>query len=807
MSISLNCLILGDAPRRAFEVTISKTKKVAALQKSIKEEKITQLRDVDHSDLELWLAYLPIAQANLENINATLDDDRKLMLPTTKLSTIFKDGDPDDDSIHVIVKVPDTPLMVAPGPSDLLKLHCLVLGDGVDRIFTVTIPKTQDVSLLKEKIWEKKRSKFRDIDALYLDLWKVSLPNNNLLETELEQMKAGLSDDQNLSSTVILSTIFQDTSPDHLHIIVKSPYLELNYSILDDGTGRWDVVTMLKTDTVSKLREVIKEKGGIRLQNVAASSVELWSVSFPIEDLTSKTPDLSGPSLLPLRKLSEVFPSQLDPMHIHVVARGLIERTKAPPSAFGNPVPSTNQLLENRKAFCEKRPTSAPSSSGMPQPFHRKQNNPDTAIPCNRPANCSTALPLSLLHPIFGNFADDAENYEPQPDDAQFVMDFVTAMVEIYDKENGRQDAILELFEKYHVPLKATGIGRYQTDGDAFVGLFRYLLLEIKNEVGSTGAEPFFQSSLDFLEETRHLAAQHLNSTLPCLIVLIFGPYIAFAGAAWTDRPTVQMLSPAIPCHYHAMDMKAETMLLRHLGAFRNAFKSLEAYYRAYKEDLNPPPLNPTIPYPDSFKTDNNTRKFFAYDNRMEDRDIFFGRITGKDTPICIKFVTRYSAEGHKFLAAHGLAPHLYAAERLPGGLYMVVMEDVSRNFISLFEYKLSHGRKLSNTACDDFSEKVGECLKQFHQAGFVHGDIRDTNIMVTKPLEKDNAVEQSFKDATFLLVDFDYCGREEEGVRYPLTLNKSSVDRPQEAFGGGQIKAAHDLLMLDLIWLPPRLA
>ena len=108
MSISLNCLILGDAPRRAFEVTISKTKKVAALQKSIKEEKITQLRDVDHSDLELWLAYLPIAQANLENINATLNDDRKLMLPTTKLSTIFKDGDPDDDSIHVVVKVPGT---------------------------------------------------------------------------------------------------------------------------------------------------------------------------------------------------------------------------------------------------------------------------------------------------------------------------------------------------------------------------------------------------------------------------------------------------------------------------------------------------------------------------------------------------------------------------------------------------------------------------------------------------------------------------------------------------------------------------
>lgn len=283
------------------------------------------------------------------------------------------------------------------------------------------------------------------------------------------------------------------------------------------------------------------------------------------------------------------------------------------------------------------------------------------------------------------------------------------------------------------------------------------------------------------------------------------GPYVAFAGAAWTDRPTVQLLSPAIPCHYHVTDSKAESMLLRHLGAFRNAFKSLEAYYQAYKDDPSPPPLNPTIPYPNSFKIGNNMKKSFTYDNCMEEHNIFFGRIIDDSTPICIKFVTRYSEEGHNFLANHQLAPHLYAAERLPGGLYMVVMKDVSQRFISLFDFKLSHGSKLSDDTCDGFSNKVENCLKQFHQAGFVHGDIRDTNIMVTKPPENEDDIEQSFKDTTFLLVDFDYCGREEEEVRYPLTLNTSSVDRPQEAFGGALIKAAHDLVMLDYIWLPPR--
>lgn len=82
---------------------------------------------------------------------------------------------------------------------------------------------------------------------------------------------------------------------------------------------------MLKTDNVSKLREAIKAKGAIRLQNIGAQDIDLWSVSFPTEDLTSKAPQLEGPSLRPNKKLSEVFPLQLDPGLIHVVARGLVK--------------------------------------------------------------------------------------------------------------------------------------------------------------------------------------------------------------------------------------------------------------------------------------------------------------------------------------------------------------------------------------------------------------------------------------------------------------------------------------------------
>jgi len=70
----------------------------------------------------------------------------------------------------------------------------------------------------------------------------------------------------------------------------------------------------------------------------------------------------------------------------------------------------------------------------------------------------------------------------------------------------------------------------------------------------------------------------------------------------------------------------------------------------------------------------------------MKGRNLFFGRMDDADgTAICIKFVSSYCEEGHEFLAAKGFAPKLHAVERLPGGLYMVVMDDVSEEYVSLF--------------------------------------------------------------------------------------------------------------------------
>ncbi|KAF8885864.1 hypothetical protein CPB84DRAFT_1554516 [Gymnopilus junonius] len=256
------------------------------------------------------------------------------------------------------------------------------------------------------------------------------------------------------------------------------------------------------------------------------------------------------------------------------------------------------------------------------------------------------------------------------------------------------------------------------------------------------------------------------------------------------------MLSPAIPCHYQGTDIKMESMLVRHLGALRRAIHSLDAYYQEYNADPLLPKRNPTHPYATSFTSRDGSVKHFKYLSHLAPRNMFFGHMDdANSTAICVKFVPRYCKEVHELLAAEGFAPKLHAVERLPGGLYMVVMDDVSEEYVNLRDLIRGGGDLVTSEehlgTRDSLSDKIRQCLQQLHQAGFVHGDVRNTNIMVKRG---------GFNDGSFLLVDYDSCGKIKQ-ARYPLTLNITTVERPEGAIGGALMEVEHDLEMLDNIW------
>jgi serine/threonine protein kinase len=83
----------------------------------------------------------------------------------------------------------------------------------------------------------------------------------------------------------------------------------------------------------------------------------------------------------------------------------------------------------------------------------------------------------------------------------------------------------------------------------------------------------------------------------------------------------------------------------------------------------------------------------------------------------------------------------------------------------------------------------VTDLVTSFHDQKFVHGDIRDSNLLVRM---EDGKLQMK-------LIDFDWGGREGE-VRYPVLINDRTVHRPLGVVGGQLIKREHDLQMVENI-------
>lgn len=258
------------------------------------------------------------------------------------------------------------------------------------------------------------------------------------------------------------------------------------------------------------------------------------------------------------------------------------------------------------------------------------------------------------------------------------------------------------------------------------------------------------------------------------------GAHIGFAGAVWTDRPHLQVLSPVLPLFYHATDVNMRMRAARYFGAAKKAIGALGHYYEfelAALNMLDPQPM-PTFPHPNKYiSLLDSTSHAFEYAAFLdEDKLIFRGRDGGDN--ICIKFVRRYSKDAHLQCSSLGFAPTLRGFQPIPGGWYMVIMDYIDDTYEELAD---------SRTKASYITE-IREKLESLHQVGYVHGDIRITNIMV----KKDGS-------PGIFLIDFDWAGVIGE-VRYPMNVNREGISRPQGARDGELIFANHDMEMVDYV-------
>jgi len=251
-----------------------------------------------------------------------------------------------------------------------------------------------------------------------------------------------------------------------------------------------------------------------------------------------------------------------------------------------------------------------------------------------------------------------------------------------------------------------------------------------------------------------------------------------------TERPTLEIFS-LLPLDFHSTNGEAYDTLARHLSALKNAVDRLNTNYK----QMGPTPTGQSgsfrregiyriFPHKTTFYHLNDGQLVtFSYGEERDDGRLLFNGETERG-PICIKFVRRYGKDVHVWCTTQKFAPRLLGFEALPGGWFMVVMERLDKSWVPLFELP---------DYPEDLRHEIHSRVTSLHRHGMVHGDIRDTNIMV----KTDGGLE-------FMLVDYDWAGPVGQ-VHYPRFLNTDrELGRPVEVDALKAILPMHDILMVE---------
>lgn len=153
-------------------------------------------------------------------------------------------------------------------------------------------------------------------------------------------------------------------------------------------------------------------------------------------------------------------------------------------------------------------------------------------------------------------------------------------------------------------------------------------------------------------------------------------------------------------------------------------------------------------PHITSVEVDNGILVSFRYRLCVPGKRVYHARIeqASKFQPsnrlIIVKLVSsqHYNATAHYQMAQLGFAPKLYAMR--PSGYkhwLVVVMEDVSHDKWARSNTELTEAHRV----------KELEAIRALHSMGWVHGDLRDGNVL--------NGID-SDGHARVCLLDFDWC-------------------------------------------------
>ncbi|KIK42499.1 hypothetical protein CY34DRAFT_23943 [Suillus luteus UH-Slu-Lm8-n1] len=265
--------------------------------------------------------------------------------------------------------------------------------------------------------------------------------------------------------------------------------------------------------------------------------------------------------------------------------------------------------------------------------------DPNLRIVCGCPCEVEETIPVPLLYPAFGQFMDESRMHIPTEEDNNVTYKLA---------------CVIQVLNGYSLCLclksKVPGT-QYETDG--------VMCINFKNEASLLNLKPYMQALMYYLQLMNTYVPSLSGSSLPCLLVAIFGPIMLFAGAVWTLHPAIEPLSHPLTFNYYPKNSQNHATAGRHIAAFCNTVRTLQRHYKTLPPDdeLGSNLFDHTIfPYPTSFTSlDDNSTIVFKYREHLDgDGGISKRLICSESSPIGMLMFNAIG-EQLKMLHAHQL--------------------------------------------------------------------------------------------------------------------------------------------------------
>ncbi|PCH39285.1 hypothetical protein WOLCODRAFT_141169 [Wolfiporia cocos MD-104 SS10] len=586
---------------------------------------------------------------------------------------------------------------------------------------------------------------------------------------------------------------------------------------------------------VSKRSRVEKKRDGLRKAILAAAdsvdtSFQVWGKLLDVIEGSFPNYDVRGARIclviwenvvVEARNENTVWddrtcgllqPRLLVPDDMDEYLKILLEKANATYSAFA----------EAQIAYLSCRPS--PSELAKPNTWSKEQKTWDRFL-CLRPA-MRRGLPMSTLHTVFGTFQQEVDATLPSNEHANEALRVAAllcaSMGESFRDEDARGQMFLRKIGNFF------GVGSWTTkfpieplaDSSGSPGGILFLqfeekipgiIREDKWEPGSGGSDAYLQCARDYELLVKYLnegagkfamKETFLRHGAPTLLMSVIGPILIVAGGFYDGKSvTVEPLTR--PCLMMEDDTgKRQQELAQVLYASFNAVRA----FRGLLET----PLSTTYAfgtprvYPSFCRLDTGRETLLQFEGRLIPVDtshhlLFSGKCRDPSTltwdKVAIKLVMNYGSEVHRFLAGHNLAPILYGSVAAVGAPTAYVMSLLGKEWITLFDYR-SRLPSDASTFTNAITAGLNKVLEVLESKDYVHGDLRDNNIMILVDAERRPVLGAG--QAQLRVIDFDWAGNAGE-VQYPAQRNDSIEGWPGRA--GGLIEAGHDRQLVKSWW------